>query len=305
MMDLKHIVSISLGSRARDHRVETELLGEKYVIERIGVDGNYDRFLSMARELDGRVDAIGMGGISLYLPVMNRTYVIKSAIPLRNAIKQTCVADGFMLRQTLEPHAVRTLIKEGVFDFKGKKAMVTCAVDRFSLAQALADSGCDIECADMIFALGIPFTVNSIAGLVRLAKILAPVVTKLPFDMLYPTGTREEKVQDPEKYARYYMNADIIAGDYNYIKRYMPYDLGGKMILTNTVTREDIDELKSRGVSILVTTTPEFDGRSFGTNVMEAVIAAALRKPPAEIKKEEYVEMAGRLGFKPRVVRFG
>jgi len=59
--------------------------------------------------------------------------------------------------------------------------------------------------------------------------------------------------------------ADVIAGDYLYIDKYMPEDLQGKIILTNTTTSENVEELKKRGVSLLITTTPVIEGRSFGT----------------------------------------
>jgi len=41
--------------------------------------------------------------------------------------------------------------------------------------------------------------------------------------------------------------------------------------LTNTTTSENVEELKKRGVSLLITTTPVIEGRSFGTNVLEGV----------------------------------
>jgi hypothetical protein len=197
-----------------------------------------------------------------------------------------------------------TVYKKGIVDFWGKKVMITCAVDRYALSEAFVSLGCSIVCADMIFVLGIPFVVKTLNGLDRLAKLVAPTVTKLPFDMLYPTGQREEKVENPFKFAKYYREADIIAGDFNYIKRYMPNELHGKIIITNTVTRENVEELKTRGASMLITTTPEFNGRSFGTNVMEAVVVAVLGKPANEITREEYIDICSKLGFEPRVVRF-
>jgi hypothetical protein len=301
---MKHIVSVSLGSSTRDHRVERELLGEKYLIERIGVNGSYEKFINTMRELDGKVDAIGMGGIGLYLPVKNRTYILKSALPLLRSAKITPVADGTFLRDTLEPQAVYKVRDKKIINFKGKKAMVTCAVDRYRLAEALYKSGCNVECADLIFALGIPLTVKYPKGINRLAAAIAPIVTKLPFDMLYPTGHREEAVENAEKYAKLYQRSDIIAGDFNYIKRYMPDDLSGKIIITNTVTKSNLEELKIRGVSILVTTTPEYEGRSFGTNVIEAIVVAAIGKKPGEISREEYIEYSEKLGFEPRIVSF-
>lgn len=301
---MKHIVSVSLGSSTRDHRVEVNFFNEKFIIERIGMDGDYNKFINTLKMLDGKVDAIGMGGINLFLPVRNHTYKIRSAKPLVKAVTKTPVADGSCLRRTLEPHAALTINQKGIVDFHGKKVMITCAVDRYSLSEALVSLGCSIICADLIFVLGIPLVIKSLNTLNRVARMFAPIITKLPFDMLYPTGHREEKVEDPYKFARFYHDADIIAGDFNYIKRYMPDNLKNKIVITNTVTKENIEELQSRGVSILVTTTPEFEGRSFGTNVIEALIVAILGKPAEKITNEEYISICTKLGFEPRVIMF-
>jgi hypothetical protein len=56
----------------------------------------------------------------------------------------------------------------------------------------------------------------------------------------------------------------------------MPPDLSGKIIVTNTTTAHDCELFKKAGVKYLVTTTPVLDGRSFGTNMMEASIIAAM-----------------------------
>jgi hypothetical protein len=119
--------------------------------------------------------------------------------------------------------------------------------------------------------------------------------------MLYPTGQREDHIEDPRKFAKYYREADVIAGDFLYIRRFMPEDLSGKIIITNTVTKENIEELRSKGAEALVTTTPNHGGRSFGTNVIQAVIVAALGKKPSQISGEDYAGMIKKLGFAPRV----
>src|SRR5690606_14989923 len=99
---------------------------------------------------------------------------------------------------------------------------------------------------------------------------LLPVVTRLPFKILYPTGEKQETVHP--RYARHFHWADIIAGDFHFIRRNMPGDMRGKLIITNTITADDVGELQRRGVRWLVTTTPELGGRSFGTNVLEAML---------------------------------
>ena len=60
-----------------------------------------------------------------------------------------------------------------------------------------------------------------------------------------------------------------------------------------------------RGVATLVTTTPEFGGRSFGTNVVEAALLALLGKTWAEVTPADYERVLRELQLRPRVVRFG
>ncbi|HEX3048345.1 MAG TPA: quinate 5-dehydrogenase, partial [Bacillota bacterium] len=119
---------------------------------------------------------------------------------------------------------------------------------------------------------------------------------------LYPTGSKQE--QNTPKYPDLFEAAEIIAGDFLYIKKYMPADLTGKIIITNTVTAADITELKARHAELLVTSTPEFSGRSFGTNVMEALLVSFARKKPEELKESDYLDLLTRLKFEPRVVKF-
>ena len=59
---MKRAVSISLGSPTRDKAVEINLLGETVRIERIGTNGDAAKARQMFREMDGKVDAFGLGG---------------------------------------------------------------------------------------------------------------------------------------------------------------------------------------------------------------------------------------------------
>jgi hypothetical protein len=82
----------------------------------------------------------------------------------------------------------------------------------------------------------------------------------------------------------------------------MPPELPGKIIITNTVTKDDLELLRERGVRVLVTTTPEMQGRSFGTNVLEGVLISLLGKGVDEVQPEDYNGLLDRLQLKPRIV---
>ncbi len=292
----KRVVSVSLGSSRRDSVAELEVLGEKVVLERRGTDGDVQGALCLIRELDGRVDAIGLGGIDLYLVAGRKRYPIRDAKKLKEAAKKTPVVDGSGLKHTLERRAVYELAS--LFEWRNTKVLLPSAVDRFGLAEALDQVGAKVLYGDFIFALGLPIPLYRLSLLQKLAHLLLPVMTQLPFGLLYPTGEKqEERVVDWR--SRYYRWADLVAGDWHYLKRHMPEGMRGKSVLTNTTTREDVAFLRARGVKYLITTTPRLSGRSFGTNVMEALLVALAGR---ELGEEDYLRYIDLLGLKPQVL---
>jgi len=68
----------------------------------------------------------------------------------------------------------------------------------------------------------------------------------------------------------------------------MPDNLSGKIIVTNTTTARNVEELQCRGLHMLVMTTPRLEGRSFGTNVMEATLLALMDKPQTEVTQADF-----------------
>ncbi|HLI95408.1 MAG TPA: hypothetical protein VKT72_04875 [Candidatus Baltobacteraceae bacterium] len=298
---MKHVVSVSLGSSTRDHRAVVNLLGEEFDISRVGTDGKLDAAIAKVHELDGHVDAIGLGGIDVYLYAGKHRYALRDGLRLLDAAKITPVVDGSGLKNTLEREAVRFMQEELGIDLKGKHVLMVSALDRFGMAQALVDAGADVLFGDFIFALDLDKPVKGLREFEEMAEKYLPDACKLPFQFFYPTGKKQEKPPQP-KYPQYYHDADIIAGDFHFMRQFMPDDLSGKIVLTNTVTEKDVDELRERGVKTLITTTPDFQGRSFGTNVVEAALLALLGKKWSEVTPDDYERLLHELHLKPRVV---
>jgi hypothetical protein len=123
-----------------------------------------------------------------------------------------------------------------------------------------------------------------------------PLAGRLPFDWVYPTGEKQEERKP--KYPKWFQWATVVAGDCHYIKRYMPDDMKGKVVVTNTTTPEDVALFKKCGVKYLVTTTPVLEGRSFGTNMMESALIA-ISGMKRVLTAAEYNKMLDQLGFQP------
>lgn len=302
---MKHIVSISIGSSKRNHKVEIDISNERVIVERIGTDGDIQKAIKLVEELDGKVDAFGMGGIDVYLNAGKTRYRIKDALPIREAAKLTPMVDGSGLKVSLEKEIPR-FIDENVEKLQGKTVFILPAIDRYGMAEGFQGMGCELVLGDLMVALGINIPIKSLKMLDRIASIIAPVACRLPFEMLYPTGKDQNKDSSKAgKIDKFFYDADIIAGDFHYIRQYMPAGMQGKMVVTNTVTREDIEWLKECGIRTLVTSTPDLEGRSFGTNVIEALLVALIGKDIDEITPEDYLRVLKDINFQPRVEYLG
>jgi hypothetical protein len=295
---MKRAVSISIGSSTRDKLVEVELLGEKVSIERIGTDGSMEKAAQMYRELDGKVDAFGVGGADLGVTVDGKWYPLYSVKPMVRFIKQTPVVDGAGLKNTLE-RKLAPFIQETIGAYiTEKKVLIPSSVDRWGMTMSFVDAGYECIFGDLMFSLGIPVALHSISAVKRMASILMPIAGRLPFDWVYPTGEKQE-VRTP-KWGKYYQWATVIAGDCLYVKGHMPDNMKGKVIATNTTTPEDVEIFKQVGIKFLVTSTPVLDGRSFGTNMMEAALVAVAGKGRT-LTHEELSQMLDRLGLNPQL----
>jgi hypothetical protein len=290
---MKQVVSVSLGTSKRNKESTFDLLGESVHAKRVGTDGDLGRFRQMFSDLDGKVDAIGVGGADIYVVVGKRRYAFRQILSIASLPKVTPVVDGSGLKHTLEREAVLWLNRGS--PLRGKQVLMVSAVDRFGMAQALEEVGAIVTYGDLPFGVGVNLPLRSYGAVERFGRMVLPVVTRLPFKWFYPTGEKQEK-RTP-KYLALFAKAEIIAGDWHLIRRFAPDDLAGKMILTNTVRAADISWLRSAGASELITTTPAIDGETFATNVMEAAMVAVIGKSaPSEA---DYLEFLGRCGWVP------
>lgn len=299
---MKTVVSVSLGSSSRDHRAEVELLGERFALSREGTDGSLSRAIARVRALDGTVDAIGLGGIDVYLYAGRERFALRDGLRLLRAAQKTPVVDGSGLKNTLEREAVGRLADEFGVPLRGRRVLMVSALDRFGMAQALVAAGADVVFGDFIFALDLDRPVRGLDEFEEMARKYLPDACKLPFQFFYPTGKKQDQPPQP-KYPEYYEDAEIIAGDFHFMRRYMPDRLDGKTVLTNTLTASDVEELRARGVRTLISTTPDFAGRSFGTNVVEAALLALLGKRWADVAPGDYEGLLSALHLRPRVMR--
>jgi hypothetical protein len=295
---MKQAISISLGSSKRDKKVVIKLKGEEISVERVGTDGDVAKARQMYLDLDGRVDAFGVGGVDLYLRLDGREYPLRAALKMVAGVTRTPLCDGRGLKHTLERRVFELAAPALGGMPRFKQGFVPVAVDRLGLAEAVAEVSERIVSGDLMVALGVPVPLYGIPAFKRVARIMLPIVSYFPMSMIfYGSGGAEHK----PKYVKYFKESDLLAGDFLFMRKYMPANLSGKTVVTNTTTEDNIELLKSRGVKTVITTTPRYDGRSFGTNMMEAALTAYAGKG-RRLTDEELNGLIDELGLRPEVM---
>ncbi len=296
---MKRVLSVSLGSSDRDHKAQWQIGHEVVEVARIGTDGDPARFAEVMAENDGNVDVLSVGGTNIGFRIGERMYYLRDSRRLIAGIHQTPVVDGAGVKASLEPRTVEIVQERGIVDFTTKRVLVVCAVDRYALARKLNELAKEIIFGDLMFALGLPIPLRSWGTLNFLIRVLLPLIVQMPIKWLYPSGEAQRQIRP--KWRKYFAWADVIAGDFHFIRRSLPDRLDHKIIVTNTTTAQDTELLRRRGLDLLITATPELAGRSYGTNVMEAAFLAVAGKTPAEMRAEDYIELAAQVGWEPRI----
>jgi hypothetical protein len=298
---IKKVVSASLGSSARDHSVEVQLAGQTFIVSREGTNGDFKALERRLVELnaDPEVAAVGLGGADLFLNAAGRTYWLREMKPLARLVSDKALVDGSGLKGAVEGDTVRYLQENLGLVVAGKKVLVTSAVDRWGIAMAFNEAGAQVSYGDLLYVLNIPMLIHNVNALRRVVRAAAPLAIQMPFAWLYPSVS--DHTTEPKRSAKtdvMYHDADIIVGDYKYVTMYMPDDLDGTWVVTNTTTEKDLDFLRSRGVGKIITTTPRLEGRSFGTNVMEALLVASAGETTA-LSPERYLNLLSENNLTP------
>ena len=294
------VVSVSLGSPTRNKKVETVIAGQPISIERIGTGGDEKLAQRLFRELDGTVDVLTVGGMDLAIHIENRVYPIHAAQKLVQDVEHTPVVDGNNLKYVMERRVLELAAPEyGVFPHF-KRVFIPSAIDRIGLAETMTAISDEVIIGDLMLILGLPHPVYGIERFKRIAHRLMPIMGRLPLSAINPPGSKDEAPRP--KHVHIWESADCIAGDMLYIRKYSPDRLNVQLVITNTTTEENIELLRQKGVPCVITLGPRFDGRSFGTNVIEGVLTAlAGKKRP--LTRAELHEMIDQVQLRPEVLR--
>ncbi len=305
---MKEIVSVSLGPSDRDDEFETEFLGQDFYIRRIGTDGSLERAVELLTKWDREADAMGLGHVRFphdIGPGHATESHLEKLRKLSHRLK-TPVVTGESLRKVGYEWSLRHIqFKFGGNYFDNARVLFLSGMTNYSMAKVMAEYTENLTFADPILENGISKFLNSLKEMELYAKGFHDILKWVPTKRLASSAVPIRAWND-YILRKAMQKANIIVvpyyGFHDYVEKCTLEELGGKIIVTSTAYDDRIQFLKDRGVDVVIDSTPKILEKVVGVNVLEALIVAALEKPPEEITNDDLLEVVSEQKMDPRVI---
>lgn len=286
-----------------NHRETVSFLGQEVEIRRRGCNGNVENCRKLIMEYDGKVDAIALEGLPAWLELGHEKRPHKTGATLPGLAKKTPVVDGKEIRAGLERWGVILADRAQPGIFSQKRVLMVPGLNHTGLAQALERRGSAIRYADPMLYFGLPGLpgIGSNITLDRAAKLTLEHVKDAPFRRLQPRpgDPRSNHADEPFNWA------DILAGDIGAIRLYAPEKLRHKTVVVECAGEEDLEDLRRRGVTVLVTLMPSLErdnspGR-WSAAAIEAVLAALRPRKKTPLSEDTYLDLLADIEWSPAI----
>ena len=296
---MKKVVTVTLGSSKQNFEFQTEFLGEKFSVRRLGADMDTGKAWELMRRQQANADAIGLGETSDHYHVGLRTVVNKETERLLNVVTRVPVTTGATLRRLLQVRAVRYVHKELGHYFTNNLVLFLSGMRNWDMAVAMHDYSKNLSFADAVFQTGAPTLLTSLEQLELYAKGSEWVLTGKPGQMLEGALTAFKN----QRVAAAAAKAHVIVGTFAEIKAIgTPKNLAGKTLITSAVDDERLAFFKTCKVNLVVDVSPKLFEKVIGINTLEAMILAKLEMPASEVSDDDFEEILNELHIQPRLL---
>ena len=296
---MKKVISVTLGPDSQDFSFRTKFLGEDFEISRMGANNDTTTAWELLRRQQNFADAIGIGEIGDHYQVGLRTVVNKETQRLLNVVTRVPVTTGSTLRRLLQVRAVRHVHKELGEYFNNNIVLFLSGMRNYDMAVALKDYTPNLNFADALFQTGAPKMLTSIEQLELFAKGSKWLLSGKPAEMLessmswLKSKVVEKSVQE----------AHVVVGTFAELKAVgNTSNLAGKTLITSAVDDERMEFFKKCKVNLVIDVSPKLFDHVVGINTIEAMILAAVGKPPEEVSDDDFEEILDELHIKPHLL---
>ncbi len=296
---MKKVVTVSLGASSQDFSFETDFLGQRFQVKRMGADNDTGKAWELMRRQQTTADAIGLGEIGDHWHVGQSTVVNKETKRLLNVVTRVPATTGATLRRLLQVRAVRYVQSHLGHYFNNNLVLFLSGMRNYDMAMALSDYTPNISFADAMAQTGAPALLGSLTQLELYAKGSKLALSGRPGEFLESMlpGFKGKRI------AAAVGKAQVIVGTFAELKEVgSEANLAGKTVITSAVDDEREAFFKRCKVNLVIDVSPQLFERVVGVNVIEAMILAAVGKPGEAMSDDDYQEILDELDITPRLL---
>jgi predicted amino acid dehydrogenase len=296
---MKKVTTVSLGSSKQDFKFQTEFLGHRFEVQRLGADDDVGKAWELMRRQQVTADAIGLGEVGDHYHVGQDTRINKETQRLLNVVTRVPATTGATLRRLLQVRAVRHVQNLIGSYFNNNLVLFLSGMRNYDMAVALSDYTPNLKFADALAQTGAPTMLTSLTQLELYAKGSDWALTGRAGEMLEAglSGFKAKLI------AAEVAKSHVIVGTFHELKEVgSAKNLAGKTVITSAVDDTRLEFFKQCKVNLVIDVSPQLFERVVGTNVIEAMILAALGKPRETVSDDDLAEIIDELDIKPRLL---
>lgn len=293
------VLDLAIGEETR----ALAFAGQQVTIHRIGTNGNLELTQQLLRQADGQMDAIALEGMPAQLRLGTASHAHDEGAALKNIATQTPVVDGSGVRDGLERWAIMLADRAQPGIFAEKYILMVPGVNHAGLIDEITKHSPVVRYADPFVFFNLP-DFPGVGSKQSLEQAAAPTLEQLahmPFKRVHArAGTpHAQRAESP------FTHADVLVGDIGAIRRYAPHELKRKTIVVEYATEEDVEDLRTRGASIVVTLMPGLEEKgalgNLPASVLEAIFVACRARAEMPLNEDTYLDMMAGLDWTPHI----
>ncbi len=296
---MKTAVGVSLGSGEHNFELETDFLGRRLKVWRLGTDASMTKTVALLKSWERTADAIGIGVVNDRYTLPSRRYPEKDIAHLSSAVTRVPVTTGARLADILQEWAVRHVQNTLGSYFTNANVLFFSGTSNLKLAQTMHEYTQNVSFADPLLQLGIPKLLTSLDALGLYSAGAHHVL-----DWALPGVMQSDLMKEWGRFLlrKAIHGASVVVAPVHDLDDFDREDLTGKTIVTSTVGDERLAKLRDKGVALVVDGSPFLFDHVISPSLLDAMIIAATGKQPGELLEDDYLEILTRLEVEPRIL---
>jgi predicted amino acid dehydrogenase len=295
------VIDVSLADPAGDYDERVTFLRRPFRIVRFGTDGDLDAAAELVRTWAAKADAIALTGVDAARALGHFDGSPEAIDQLKAAAESAApVVDGRTLHDVLQEWAIRRTNAEMPGYFSNARTVVLGGTNHDRTTRVLREFTPNLEFADPLLRFDLPARLDANPVLGLAAKAAAVPTHLVP-------GSVWTRLRTPVEQASHALariaarDCDLVVASYEELTGFGLEELAGKTLITSAISDERLAELASRGVDLVLDTTPQPFQVTVEAGVLEAMMVAGAQNGD-RLTNDDLLDMIVSAGLQPRLL---